>query len=98
MAKYYHTIFRANSEPEIVPFTIEEEEAKDAQILANIWLEIRKVRDNMLSESDVFVYPDRWETYTTAKKTSWRKYRQELRDLPETITDPFNVTWPTKPE
>jgi len=26
-----------------------------------------------------------------------KAYRQALRDLPSTQSDPFNITWPTKP-
>ena len=26
-----------------------------------------------------------------------KTYRQALRDLPTTQSDPFNITWPTKP-
>jgi hypothetical protein len=31
------------------------------------------------------------------KKDEWATYRQSLRDLPNTVTDPTNVTWPTPP-
>ena len=35
---------------------------------------------------------------TDSQKQDWVNYRQLLRDLPDSITDPFNVTWPTTPE
>ena len=28
---------------------------------------------------------------------AWKTYRQALRDLPATQSDPFNITWPKKP-
>jgi hypothetical protein len=31
------------------------------------------------------------------KKDEWVAYRQFLRDLPITVTDPTDVTWPTPP-
>ena len=34
---------------------------------------------------------------TDEQKAEWATYRQQLRDLPATVTDPTNVTWPTPP-
>ena len=31
------------------------------------------------------------------KQDEWAAYRQSLRDLPSTVTDPTNVTWPAPP-
>jgi len=31
------------------------------------------------------------------QRDEWAVYRQSLRDLPSTVTDPTNVTWPTPP-
>jgi hypothetical protein len=59
---------------------------------------LRKTRDKLLAESDIFVLPDRWNSYTEEKKTEWSNYRQALRDLPETVVDVFNPIWPVKPE
>lgn len=60
--------------------------------------DIRRQRNTRLQESDVYVPPDRWETYTEEKKQEWKDYRQALRDFPQTVTDPTNVVWPAKPE
>ena len=27
----------------------------------------------------------------------WKNYRNELRQIPQTQTDPYNITWPTEP-
>ncbi len=35
---------------------------------------------------------------TSAKKQEWADYRQALRDFMETVTDPFQVEFPAKPE
>lgn len=58
---------------------------------------IREKRNELLAASDVYVLPDRWNTYTEEKQTEWAAYRQALRDLPETIEDPFNPIWPSMP-
>lgn len=55
---------------------------------------VRAKRDNLLKQSDILVLPDRWATYTPERQVEIATYRQALRDLPENITDPFNVTWP----
>lgn len=31
------------------------------------------------------------------KKTKFAQYRQELRDITESYTNPFDVVWPAKP-
>ena len=35
--------------------------------------------------------------YQNLKKNEWKTYRQNLRDLPATESDPENATFPTKP-
>ena len=73
-----------------IPPTQAELDAEQMQV-------VRVKRDALLRESDILVFPDRWETYTTERQAEISQYRQALRDLPENITDPFNVIWPTKP-
>ena len=57
--------------------------------------EVRAIRTNYLYECDWTQLPD--APITTEKKAEWTAYRQALRDLPDIVTDPFNVTWPQKP-
>ena len=55
------------------------------------WAEIRTVRDQLLSETD-------WRASSDLTLPDvWKTYRQALRDIPSTQSDPFNITWPTKP-
>ena len=54
--------------------------------------EIRGKRDRLLSETDVYALSDR--NITDAMK----KYRQDLRDLPSSNSDPSKIVFPTKPE
>ena len=54
--------------------------------------ELRRQRDQLLAETDWWVFPDSPEA--TAEQLA---YRQALRDLPTNTTDPANPVWPTKP-
>ena len=55
------------------------------------WVEIREIRNQILKETDWRAMSDR--TLTDA----WRDFREQLRQIPQTQTDPFNITWPTEP-
>jgi hypothetical protein len=82
-----------------VPFTAEEETARDAEEQA--WTDgqparemeqIRNHRNGLLVETD-------WRaTSDLTMSDEWKTYRQELRDIPASNTVYENVTWPTKPE
>ena len=53
--------------------------------------EIRNKRNQLLQETDVHALSDR--NITDAMK----KYRQDLRDLPASNSDPSKIVFPTKP-
>jgi hypothetical protein len=73
----------------------EEEIAIERQKQKNIQFQIiREKRNNLLKESDILVLIDKWESYTEEKKQKIKTYRQELRDLPSIVEDPFIVTFP----
>jgi hypothetical protein len=57
------------------------------------WVIMRKLRDQLLSETD-------WTQVSDAPvdQAAWAAYRQALRDLPENTTDPANPIWPIKPQ
>lgn len=59
------------------------------------WSVVRSQRNEYLSECDWTQLPD--SPLTPEKKEEWAVYRQELRDV-TSQPDPFNITWPTKPE
>lgn len=69
------------SEKEI--FEIENQEALNR---------LRSIRKKLLSDSD-------WTQALDAPvdQAAWAIYRQALRDLPQTVTDPKNPDWPTPP-
>ena len=56
---------------------------------------LRHYRDTLLRESDWTQFTD--SPLSDLKKTEWKTYRQSLRDLPATESDPENATFPTKP-
>ena len=58
------------------------------------WKDIRSQRDHLLSQTDWVVVKAK-ETGSTLS-SAWKKYRQDLRDVP-TQTDVDNIIWPTKP-
>jgi len=65
-----------------------------AQKTAAEWDLVRVNRTNLLKESDWTQGTD--SPLTDSKKAEWVTYRQSLRNIP-TQSDPFNITWPTKP-
>jgi hypothetical protein len=71
-----------------------EEEWRQVRIGA-AWMMLRRERKNLLSDSDWTQGRD--SPLTTEKQDEWVAYRQALRDLPSTVTDPTNVVWPTPP-
>ena len=84
-----------------VPFTAEEEAARDIEEAAwtneapaRALTELRKERNKLLAETDFYGNSD--VTMNDAMTT----YRQALRDLPsgkDTVAKCTNATWPTKP-
>jgi len=68
----------------------------DADDLANSWERLRRERNDLLAESDWTQSPD--SPLDDDDKDDWATYRQELRDLPESVEDPANPSWPSAPE
>ena len=59
------------------------------------WKAVRDSRNKLLLDCDWTQLPD--APLTDEQKTAWQAYRQALRDVTQQ-TDPFNITWPAKPE
>ena len=87
---------------EKVPFTLAEEAIRD--VAEEAWeiekperemAKLREERNALLSSSDWTQGID--SPLADSVKVSWAVYRQELRDLPATTSDPANPTWPTEP-
>ena len=85
----------------VVPFTAEEEAAKDAEEAAyndgaydRAIANLRSKRNRLLAETDYYALSD------VTMSADMETYRQDLRDLPEgkdTVEKCDNVVWPTKP-
>lgn len=56
---------------------------------------LRRQRDRLLRECDRTQIPD--YPISDEARAAWAAYRRALRDLPETITDPAAVAWPSPP-
>lgn len=56
---------------------------------------LRARRDALLQASDWTQVPD--SPLSEAARAEWVAYRQSLRDLPETVTDPAAIEWPVPP-
>lgn len=57
-----------------------------------LWHHIRLERNKLLAECDWTMLPD-----ANVNIEIWKKYRQELRDLPSMNKDPNKITFPKKP-
>ena len=88
-----------------VPFTAEEEAARDAEEAAwsagafdRAMADLRQRRNKLLQESDWTVLSD--NTLTNVQKTSWMNYRTELRNITDglsTVDDVNSVVFPNTP-
>jgi hypothetical protein len=72
--------------------TITEDPVKVQTRIDSKFIQVRSQRNKLLIASDWTQFTD--SPLTPDKKTEWATYRQALRDLPGTVTDP---TWPTAP-
>ena len=67
----------------------------DKDVLPDTLTFIREFRQHLLTISDWTQATD--SPLSNEKKVEWAAYRQALRDLPATASDPSNPTWPTEP-
>ncbi len=65
------------------------------QMKKRLWGDIRQHRNDLLAKTDVEINKrlDRGEDVS-----AWRTYREQLRDLPQSVSEPTQVVWPTKPQ
>ena len=84
-----------------VPFTAEEETARDAEekewedkAAERAWASLRQERDLKLANTDYMGNSD------VTMSSAWKTYRKALRDLPGTLNDTTvleTITWPDEP-
>lgn len=83
-----------NGQPLYTFFGITNEQAD--QLKAEMkWSEVRKKRDALIAETDWTQTGD--APITDEQKAEFAVYRQALRDIPKTYSNPDDVVWPTKP-
>ena len=86
----------------LVDMTAEEEKEfkaglpTDSQIAANNLEVLRVERNIKLAETDWTRMDD--NGMSDSAKASWATYRQALRDITDSATSVYDVTWPKKPE
>ena len=56
------------------------------------WTQLRAERNRRLAATDWTALSD--AHLSQDRKDAWFAYRQELRDLPDLVTDPLSVEWP----
>lgn len=67
-------------------------EQEKQQRLDGAWYALRAQVKYLLEQSDWTQLPD-----VDVDHAAWAVYRQQLRDLPDNTTDPFNPVWPVPP-
>ena len=67
----------------------------NTQELEDQWSKIREQRNQLLKDSDWTQISD--YSLEIENKEEWALYRQELRDLPETQSNPFDIEFPLTP-
>lgn len=81
----------------LTPADVAQLEVDRADFQERALVEMRAERDRRLAASDWTQLPDAAATLDPNVAADWAGYRQELRDLPATVTDPYQVEWPTPP-
>lgn len=69
----------------------------DPRTNANAWADVRVARNALLAGTDWRATKASDRADATWALSAWKVYRQALRDVPQTQSDPFNITWPTPP-
>ena len=83
---------------QVVELTVEEQAEFDAELAAGVlaeparkWSAIRAQRDALLAASDWMANSD------VTMPDAWTTYRQALRNLPASQSDPDDIVFPEKP-
>lgn len=68
----------------------------EAELIDAQWRMVRAERDRLLASTDYTDLPN--TPISNECRTNFIAYRQSLRNITETHTDPYNIIWPTMPE
>ena len=81
-----------------VQFTAEEETARDAEETAWSNKAVERKLDRVKEERDSRLKATDWMANSDVTMSSaWKTYRQALRDLPASESDPDDISWPSEP-
>ena len=86
---------QAVRDPETDEITLTQDPSKVQAKLDQAWKDLRAERNRRLAACDFTQLAD--AHLSQEKKDAWAAYRQELRDLPDEVTDPTQVEWPLDP-
>jgi hypothetical protein len=86
---------QATRDTETGEITLAQDPAKVQTKLDAAWRDLRSQRNARLAATDWVALAD--AHLSQDKKDAWFAYRQELRDLPDEVTDPLSVEWPLDP-
>lgn len=67
----------------------------NSQELEEQWNKVRKQRNQLLKDSDWTQIRD--YNLCLDNTEDWALYRQDLRNIPEVQSNPFDITWPSMP-
>ena len=84
-------MFAATTVDGVTTTKAEHEAAYQATLDADAAAKARKIRDDLLIETDWLGLSD------VTMSSAWATYRQALRDVPEQDDFPHTITWPDKP-
>ena len=72
-----------------------DDDAKDARLLVDEWVIIRRHRDRLIAETDWMMLSD-----TGTVSAAWKNYRKALREIPQSqdsVKKYADIDWPDKP-
>jgi len=82
--------------PDDMAYTVVERSSIDLRNARNSAIaQMRLERDDLLNLSDRRIMP--WLEKSLPAPEAWQRYRQALRDLPQSTEDPFQILWPREP-
>lgn len=60
------------------------------------WATVREKRDALIAATDYTQVAD--SPFSEEKQLEFQVYREELRNVPQTFDDPYEITWPAQPK
>jgi len=94
-AEQHSELMEGQSSGKVIAYKSRKIQLVDADTIKKTWEEIRDRRDRLLANCDWTQMADSPLSDTMLK--AWRTYRQKLRDITSTYSDPNKVVWPLAP-